>query len=250
MDLAIEAQRFKEVRESLELTQSAFAKILGIGNTTADIERGRTKLPGHVVMKLMRNYHINPLWLFGQSKLKKINARDISPKVISIDNVGQENILLVNEKAAAGYAGNLGDPVYYEKLPSFTFPTPEYRNATFRGFQIEGNSMTPIANPNDWIIAKALESFDEIKNEGLYIIVEKDGIRFKKVLKNDKLQTLILISTNPDYDTDQVQYTDIQEIWEFHSKISNSIAYHPDRTHLSAIYHELTSIKAALVNSH
>jgi len=36
--LTTEAQRFKQLREDLGFTQQAFAQLLNIGSTTADIE--------------------------------------------------------------------------------------------------------------------------------------------------------------------------------------------------------------------
>ncbi len=53
MDLSIEAQRFKEIREELGFTQSQFAADLGIKSTTAEIERGRIRITGMVVMSLL-----------------------------------------------------------------------------------------------------------------------------------------------------------------------------------------------------
>ena len=60
----ITIKRFIEIRRDLGYTQAEFASILGIPNTTADIERGRTKLSGKVVVELLKQFKVNPLWLF------------------------------------------------------------------------------------------------------------------------------------------------------------------------------------------
>ena len=52
MEQEITIQRFCELRRSLGYTQAEFAALLGISSTTADIERGRTKLSGKVVTEL------------------------------------------------------------------------------------------------------------------------------------------------------------------------------------------------------
>ena len=65
--LSIEIRRFKKIREDQGHTQQSFAKILGINGSTADIERGKTKITGFVVMELLHQFGINPLWLFGKS---------------------------------------------------------------------------------------------------------------------------------------------------------------------------------------
>ena len=62
-EITIAAKRFKKVREEQNYTQQAFADFLELGNSTVDIERGKTKIPGKVVMSLLKNFQINPLWL-------------------------------------------------------------------------------------------------------------------------------------------------------------------------------------------
>ena len=120
-ELPSEIRRFKEIREDHDFTQSEFAEQLGIKHSTADIERGRTKLSGRVVTELLRLFHVNPLWLFGYSNQKHLNtdSGDISPKVVIVDKEDQENMVLVNQKAAAGYPNNIQDVEWYQKLPAF-----------------------------------------------------------------------------------------------------------------------------------
>ena len=85
-EITIAAKRFKKVREEQNYTQQAFADFLELGNSTVDIERGKTKIPGKAVMSLLKNFQINPLWLFGESfqQYITIDGNDLSPKVISI----------------------------------------------------------------------------------------------------------------------------------------------------------------------
>jgi len=248
MDLPIECQRLRQVRESLNETQSAFAQKLGIGNSTTDFERGRTKLPGLLVLKLLRDHHINPLWLYGQSEQKYLNPDklDVSPKIISIDNTEHENILMVSEKAAAGYTGNISNPAYYNELPAFSFPLPEYRNATFRGFQVEGYSMTPTIQPREWIITKAIPNIDQIKDGNIYVIVETDSIRIKKVINNTSDKTLTLISTNPDYPTDHIPYSNVKEIWQFYSKLTKEIATQSSNYKLDAMHNDIKELRSEI----
>lgn len=244
MKLGIEAQRIKTIREELGLTQTQFAIELGIKSTTAEIERGRTRITGEVVMQLLERYKINPLWLYGKSEKKHLNPHqaDVIPKMISINSEGKENIMLVSAKASAGYGSNIGDEQYYEKLPAFTFPLPEYRNSSFRGFQISGDSMIPLVQPKDWVLAEAINSIDELKNDGIYIIVEADSIRLKKIkqLENE----ISLISLNPDYAPVTIPVENVLEIWKYHSKISIGTPNIPFT--LENIYKEIQAIKESL----
>ena len=136
-NLSIEARRFKKVREEQKYTQQTFAQLLGVGATTADIERGKTKISGHVVMELLRQFDINPLWLFGKSYTKVVNidGGDVSPKVITLDVAQNETIALVNQKAAAGYPHNIQDVDWYETLPAFNIPLPQYRTPRIEVFK-------------------------------------------------------------------------------------------------------------------
>ena len=114
---------------------------MGVGNTTADIERGKSKLSGRLIAELLRVYNINPLWIYGLSEdkhLKQSVTTDILPKVITVDNANKDNLVLVNAKAAAGYPQNISDTSWYKQLPAFDLPLPEFRNSTYCGFQVEG----------------------------------------------------------------------------------------------------------------
>lgn len=247
MSLPIEIRRFKQVRETLGMTQTTFAERLKIKNTTADIERGKVKISGHVIKELLLQFQINPLWLFGESHQKhlKMQSTDVAPKMITVDQNQQENILLVSARAAAGYADNIHDSNYYEELPAFSFPLPEYRNATFRGFQITGDSMMPAIQPDDWVLAKAVANMDEVKNGRIYIIVEPESLRIKKIQKTtaDKIS---LVSLNPDYETVETDIANVQEIWEFHSKLSGQLNLQQHSPVLTEIRNELKEIKASL----
>jgi transcriptional regulator with XRE-family HTH domain len=137
MPIDEEFRRFKQIREELNLTQSAFADELGVSATTADIERGRTRIPGQVVKELLKKYHINPLWLFGDSTQKYLHAEKLSinPKIVTVDNTGNENIVLVSAKAAAGYPNNIGDAQWFESQPASVFPCRSTAMLLFGGFR-------------------------------------------------------------------------------------------------------------------
>ena len=219
----MEARRFKEIRESLNYTQQSFAKLLNIGSTTADIERGRTKISGAVVAVLMEKFDINPLWIFGKSneKFLKIESNSVTPKVIVLDSEGDEKMVLVNQKAAAGYPHNVQDADWYQSLPQFNIPLPQFRNATYRGFQVEGDSMFPIIHPDDWVLGKSVSSVSEISNNRIYVVVLKDSVLVKKLQKiPHKPDALRLISVNPEYSPIEVKIGEIQELWQVNSKLT------------------------------
>ena len=240
-----EFKRFKQIREELNLTQAAFAEELGISATTADIERGRTRIPGQVVKELLKKYHINPLWLFGESTQKFLHSDKLSvnPKVVTVDNEGKENIVLVNAKAAAGYPSNIGDAQWFESLPAFGIPLPEYRNATFRGFQVDGDSMSPVLESGEWIVGKAVEDMENLSNRRMYVVVTADSVLVKKVQKENQSGYVNLVSLNPDYAPIRIDQNEIREMWLVSSKLSFNLEANTQQVSLQSLHNDMRELK-------
>lgn len=220
LELAI--KRFTEIRRELGHTQAEFAKLLGVSNTTADIERGRTKLSGTVVAQLLKQFNVNPLWLFGDSTERYLSTvkKTVMPKVVTVDSSDNENMVLVNAKAAAGYPQNIQDTSWYRQLPAFDIPLPEFRNATYRGFQIEGDSMLPNLRPGEWVLAKAVDSLEDISPNKIYVVVLHDAVLVKKLEKSPDPSVISLISLNESYPPYRVNTDQLQELWQVGSKIT------------------------------
>lgn len=247
----ISAERFVQVRKKLGLTQSEFASALGIPNTTADIERGRTRLSGWVVCELMRKYQVNPLWLFGWSDDPDWISRtvDIVPKVVTVDPADSENIVLVNARAAAGYPQNLADTTWFQTLPAFDLPIPEFRNATYRGFQVEGDSMLPALYPGDWVLARAVEKLDQISDQRMYVIVLDDSIMVKKIKRPDRSNNLHLVSLNEAYETYEIKAFQIKELWEVSSKLTFQLDTQTDKGLLRELRQSMENLREQLRSS-
>ncbi len=249
--IPIEARRFKKVREEQKYTQQSFAELLGVGATTADIERGKTKPSGKVVMMLLRLFGINPLWLFGQSirQYVDISGGDVSPKVVTVDSNDEETILLVNQKAAAGYPHNIQDVDWYQTLPSFHMPLPQYRNATYRGFQVEGDSMLPNIRPNDWVLGKAVSSIAEATDSRIYIVVMHDSVLVKKLQKIPGSPSKVrLISFNENYLPIDIEVSDIQELWLVNSKLTFGLEEPSNSGLLKELQRSMNELKGQISN--
>ncbi len=246
----IEALRFKMIRDEHGHTQTSFAKLLGIKNIIADLERGKTKITGRIVMQLFKDFGINPMWLFGESDNKTLTAKGIStmPKVITLNDSENENIVMVGQKAAAGYPENIYNNHWYDALPAFGIPLPEYKNATFRAFQVEGDSMLPNLKPGEWLLCKALEDFDLVKSNKLYVIILENGVLVKKVEKIENHQDRItLISLNREYPPQEAKNSMILEMWEVNSKLSFDIDSHISlESGISGLFDSISDLKRDL----
>lgn len=247
-DLPIEIIRFKQIREEQQLTQTEFAEQLEIKNSTADIERGKTKIAGYVVKNLVKLYQINPLWLFGESNQKQVDFSNklVMPKVITVNNTEQDNILMVNQKASAGYPSNLQQESWYEQLPAFDLPIPEFRNATYRGFQIEGDSMLPNFQPGDWVLAKAVEHLSEAKPNKIYVFVLQDSVMIKHFQPHTDARFIKLISSNSTYPPYEVSISQIQEMWEVKSKLTFTLGENSENSMLKKLEQSMEDLKQQL----
>lgn len=249
-DMEIAIKRFSEIRRELGYTQAEFAALLGVSNTTADIERGRTKLSGKVVAELLKQFKINPLWLFGENTQKYLATSTVSiiPKVVTVDSSEKENIVLVNAKAAAGYPQNIQDVSWYRQLPAFDIPLPEFRNASYRGFQIEGDSMLPNLRPGEWVLAKAVEGLQAISANKMYVVVLHDAVLVKKIEKTPNPMEISLISLNENYPPYRIKIDQIQELWQVSSKITFGVDATSERGLLKQLQESMEELKNQLKN--
>ena len=244
-------KRFIEIRRELGYTQAEFAQLLGVANTTADIERGRTKLSGKLVMELLRQFKINPLWLFGESDTKYLEPSQTSviPKVVTVDNAEQENMVLVNAKAAAGYPQNIHDTSWYHQLPAFDLPLPQFRNASYRGFQVEGESMMPNLRPGDWVLARGVDNWEDISPNRMYVIVLHDAVIVKKIEKIPGGDRMRLISLNESYAPYEIETSQVQEIWQVSSKITFGLDATTETGLLRQLQQSMDELKQKLGNA-
>lgn len=245
MENEITLKRFTDIRRELGYTQAEFARLLGVSNTTADIERGRTKLSGRVVAELLRQFKVNPLWLFGASEEKHLDTAKTSviPKVVTVDRSDTENMVLVNAKAAAGYPQNIVDTSWYKQLPAFDLPIPEFRNATYRGFQVEGDSMLPNLRPGDWVMARAIEHIDHVSPNKMYVVVLQDAVMVKKIERPPNSNNITLISLNENYPPYLIKPFQIQEIWEVSSKLTFGVEATTEKGLLRQLQESMEELK-------
>lgn len=146
----------------------------------------------------------------------------IAPKVVTVDKSGNDNIVLVPEKAAAGYLSGYGDPKFINKLP--TFNIPNIQHGTFRMFQVSGHSMYPTLHNGSFVVGEWVENWtSEIKDDRVYIIVSQlEGVTVKRVLNRiTKYGSLYCKSDNrKEYPNFTVQPKDVVEVWEVKMHLS------------------------------
>jgi len=129
---------------------------------------------------------------------------------------------MVDTRAAAGYPVHFLEPEFYRELPVFSLPGSAFRNATFRCFQVRGNSMVPTFNHEDWVISRYVDNWPQnIKNGYVYVVVTTEQVFIKRVLNRVmERNTLVLQSDNEEYDTQEVNALDVLELWYVKARLS------------------------------
>lgn len=162
------------------------------------------------------------------------------PKVITVDNEGNDNITYVPVKARAGYLLGYSDPEYMETLP--TFRLPGLSNATYRMFEVEGLSMAPNILNGDRVIGEWVDSLDKVRDNRIYVVVHSGGVAVKRIINRLKERGKLYLKSDTiahrhEFPTLEVDPSDISEIWYGRLKISS------DFTEPAEVYHRLADLE-------
>ncbi len=144
------AENLKYLRKKAGYTQEQFAQKLGIKRSLIGAyEEGRAEPRLQNLSKISKalNVTVDGLIFGTQITLKSIKFQKEKIKIlpITVDLEENENIELINQKASAGYLNGFSDPEFISELPKFQLPMLA-KNATYRAFEIMGDSMLPLTS--------------------------------------------------------------------------------------------------------
>jgi len=144
-------------------------------------------------------------------------ALERMPQVVTVDSSGDENIVLVPQRARAGYLAGYEDAEFISSLPTYRLPGMD--NGTFRMFEVYGHSMIPTFHESDIIVSRFVDNLADIRDDRVHVVVTKrDGIVVKRVFNRVASDgKLILNSDNQrhagEYPPIVVSPEDVLEIW-------------------------------------
>jgi len=193
------------------------------------------------LVKPYKNEPEKPMMVSESGMLYNMGA----PKVVTVNERQEENIIYVPVKARAGYLTGYGDPEFIATLPTYRLPGLE--NATYRMFETEGPSMAPTITSGDRVIGQWLDSLSDIRENRVHIIVTRnDGIVIKRVQNRiDQRGKIVLksdtITHRSEYPTYQIDPEDVKEIWYCRLKLSG------DFSEPAEIYHRVNDLEADMV---
>ena len=95
-----------------------------------------------------------------------------------------------------------------------------------------------------WSLPADLKRFKKVTLGHHVIMGRKTFESLGKPLPN---RTTIIISRNKDYKAERVAYDDVQEIWEFHSKLTKELVMDATQHKLDVIYGDIKIMKAKVL---
>ena len=224
-------------KDHLHLPQYLFAEKIGMGQERVRKSLMPDRQPTAEFFEAMFKTFpdVNPDWVFtgrGEMLLSQTPSKSFTVKgkgktpdavlsgknlrILSTtnDSKGNENIEVVNSKAAASYIDNMQEPEYLTTLPKISLPGNQFRGGTFRSFEVKGNSMEPTIQQGAWVIGQYVQDWKTLKDDYIYIVVMSDAILIKRVLNRlDARQNIVLKSDNPDFENKIIDIEDIKELW-------------------------------------
>jgi DNA-binding XRE family transcriptional regulator len=215
-------QQLKSLRKQRGWTQQEVADQLGLKRSAIGAyEEGRAepKLTNLTAFADLFGTTVDELMFGSQSSRtsQRISGQAMRILTVATDSAGKrEQVAIVPQRAAAGYLDGYGDPEYVRQLPTFSLPLKEVsQDATYRLFQIEGESMLPIPS-GSYILSDFVEDWRTIGGMRPYIVVTRnEGLVFKRV--ENRLDTthedFLLISDNPDFAPFVARPDEIVEVW-------------------------------------
>ena len=212
-------KRFKIVFEELEKSnkikgKSDIASKLGTYNHVINsILKGERNITVEQLNKLFDIYDISANFVFGlsndmfNSTIGSVPTRYQSDKSF----IGKQNIILVPDRAVAGYATTADTPQYLAEFSKFSIPGLE---GDLVAFEISGDSMMPTITNGDIVVCEALERGEPIRDNQVYVIVTDVVVakRIQQIKNGSAVREMRLISDNDRYQPYNVTPDEVRQI--------------------------------------
>tara|TARA_R110002049_G_scaffold270895_7_gene447975 strand:+ start:756 stop:1541 length:786 start_codon:yes stop_codon:yes gene_type:complete len=223
------ASNIKYLRKNKGLTQSELANKIGINRPKiGSYEEGRAEPKLSIIQRISHFYKVDIDDLLEldlskeQPKEKDVQGSSIRILPIIVDQNDEELITVVPAKASAGYLNGFADVEFVDQLPTFNLPVNEIStNSTYRIFQIQGDSMLPVAS-GSYIISEYVQNWENVVNNQAYVVVsQNEGVVYKRIINQiEAKKSLELHSDNTAYAPFTISVEDVMEVWQAKGIIS------------------------------
>lgn len=224
--MSVAGKNLRYLRKLRGLTQEEFANKINIKRSLLGAYEEERAEPRIEVLELVGELFKLSLDELLLKDLSETSGNYLSKRrALKLSAQGSNEIQFVPVKAAAGYLAGYSDPAFVDELNTFTLPM--LAPGTYRAFEIIGDSMLPTPS-GSVIVGEKVEALDDIRVNHTYIVISrKEGIVYKRVVKNTKSRNkLTLVSDNPAYQPYQVDAEDILELWKAAHIISKANSQH------------------------
>jgi len=150
--------------------------------------------------------------------------------VVTVDDKGNENTVLVPIPAQAGYSLAHNEAVYMRQFG--TYKIPGFERGEFRAFEVSGDSMAPTINHRDVVVASRVEELRLLEPGEVYVVVTAESVMLKRIKNRLRASDLevMLYSDNPHRLPYGMETSDVQELWRVRGYVSSYIPSAPDIT--------------------
>lgn len=213
-----EAQRLRQVRKALGISQQQIAYTLGLKQGSySDVERGKASISASLMKRLMECYRVNPTFLLTGSGPLFLQA-ELSPLHPGAPQL--PNVPLVGHELVPAYMLHRQDPTWYLALPYLHLPDlePEVQHYAF---QVRQEAMAPTLYPGDYVVGRPC-AIQDVQDNRVYIIFVRDGAwAIRRVLNRyERDGTLILKSDNSGHATYPIPADAVDHLLAVERKIS------------------------------
>jgi transcriptional regulator with XRE-family HTH domain len=244
------ALNVRYLRKVKGLTQEGLANLLEVKRAVIGSYEESRALPRIGLMQKMaalldvsledftnRDLSQKPSINFKEIGRPRVNQPTVLATVVDSQNV--EQMVVIPQKASAGYASGYADPEFVSQLPLLNLPLAELSSErTYRTFQISGDSMLPVPS-GAYIITEYVTSVDEISDGSCCIVLTRaSGIVYKRLYKQQN--DILLKSDNLAYDPYTLPLSEILEVWRAVGYISLQL---PSLGEVNNMYQILKELK-------
>lgn len=239
MDKYGQCARLRSLLEALDIKQQDFARSLGLTQSAiSQLLSGKSRMSIETLLRISDAYRIDLNWLvMGEGRPFREHGPTKLPSQpallpITIDSQGEPNIVLVPVRAQAGYAAHRVEAQFWEGLPQFSLPGREFREGTYRAFEVEGDSMQPTLAGGDLIVCRYVEDWRWLRHLELYVVVVEGDVLVKRVYSRlREEQRLFLLSDNAFYPPIELSGHDLVEVWSVQMRLTRQLLPPPEAAH-------------------
>lgn len=244
------AENIKFLRQRDQLSQQQISDKLGISRTTlGDYERGHTEPNLGTLLNICNLYGIPAEVLLkydlsnDKTELNELHGRQVLS--LTMDQNGNPNIELIQNKAYAGYLEGFDKPEYVKELPKINLPS--LKGKYYRAFEISGDSMPPMES-GSIVVCSFIDQLKEIVPGKTYVLISRQsGIVYKRMYPDFNKNTLSLVSDNPTYPPVNLGFEDIDELWQYKAHIS---FMEPKQSYDSWMEEKINNIHSKVLDIH